>query len=465
MHDVCRHRLFMSVFFLGTLAVLSGCRVFVTYPQFGSAIIGDSTDIRIKYENGATVQFAATLNEVDITGRFSHSAPDPDGWILAEASNVNVNLGEFNTLQVEVVIDGVQESGVSVFSAQTRPDPSGIADDTGRAGGYVDLTLDQFGLPHISCYDSVNTALRYTRFVPATGFAQMTLTGYGAGEVGRFSQIATRDDGSTLIAYFDDLDKSLKLVIYRNYWIETVTIDSGTAEAAVGQFPSMVYIASSDTAYISYYDEGAGALKLASGNEQRGFTTGFVDNDPDNDVGKWSSLAIATNGKIAIAYEDTTNHNLRYAEGYSLPLTIQVVSYQDWFGSDISLALLSNGDPAISCFNETDNDLMFACRRNNVWTVRTVASEGATGFFSSIVADNSNRVFISYANLSNRTINLAASADLQNFTSQVIYEGGSDGDPRASSMVLDHDGYLGIAFCDVGFGQLHYARVTRPQSR
>jgi hypothetical protein len=452
-----RRPLFL-VLLLGATLLLAGCRVYVLQPLFGSTIVSDHTDIRIRYEAGDTIEFSVTLNGEEIGDLFTHTGPSPDGWMMAEALDVPVIFGQMNQLVATVVIDGQEEIGVSMFMADMIPDPSGPVDESGRAGGFVDLTLDRYGLPHISYYDAQATAVRYARFRAATGFESITLYGFGDDPAGHFSQIIVRDDDSAVIAFHDEADGTLKLLIYRNYYYETFVVD-GDPDNVVGLYPSMV-LAPSGELWITYYDLTNGLLKLAIGDEN-GFVIHVVDGDAETDVGMWSNLYIAPDGMIQMAYYDNTNKTLRYAEGYQLPLDIVTVPDTGWYGSDCAMGVLANGEPVIAYFNETTLDLMFASRNGGVWTTVPVLTEGATGFFNSLVVDQESTVWIAFCDLSAHTLMLAHTTDLIEFMFDELDYAGPDSDFRYTSILVDVEGYLGIAYCNVLEGTLWYRRWSR----
>ena len=80
------------------------------------------------------------------------------------------------------------------------------------------------------------------------------------------------------------------------------------------------------------------------------------------DVGKYNSLAIdplAPNPRH-ICYYDATNRDLKYAYWDGVIWSFEVVDGDGDVGKFCSLALNSAGEPAISYYDESGRDLMYA---------------------------------------------------------------------------------------------------------
>ncbi len=102
-------------------------------------------------------------------------------------------------------------------------------------------------------------------------------------------------------------EKVLRHAYYNNntsQWI-TETIDAAND---VGIWPHIVNDASGHL-YVSYYDQGAGALRFAHYDGTKWSTTII---DDTGDVGLYNSIALDNNGNPCISYYDKTNGDLKY---------------------------------------------------------------------------------------------------------------------------------------------------------
>jgi hypothetical protein len=113
-------------------------------------------------------------------------------------------------------------------------------------------------------------------------------------------------------------------------------------------------------------------------------------------------MAVAPNGRIAIAYDNTTTGHLRYAienssGGWSknaIDTTTQGVSW-------MSLAFDSQSRPNISYYDAHPADLKFARLKDGAWQTQRLASRGAVGLYNRLVFDGSTADLIYY----NRQVN------------------------------------------------------------
>ncbi len=117
--------------------------------------------------------------------------------------------------------------------------------------------------------------------------------------------------------------------------------------------------------------------------------------DTTGSIGLWNSLAVV-GGKPAISYFDDTNDDLKYAWARSAcPLSsadwvIHAVDTTGNVGWSTSLAVLSDGTPAIAYYDSTLGNLNFAVADNAYpytstdWTVYAIDSVGDAGMYASL---------------------------------------------------------------------------------
>ena len=185
--------------------------------------------------------------------------------------------------------------------------------------------------------------------------------------VGGGNAIAIGSDGRPVISYHDDTAGSLKVAKCGNAACTggsiITTVDNPANE--VGASTSIV-IGTDGRPIISYHDVTAGALKVARcGNAActSGNSISTVD-DPANDVGAGSSIAIGADGLPVVAYRDTTTDALKVAKcGNATCTTGNTIStvadrgIRSGFVS-VSIAIGADGLPVISHHDATARTLL-----------------------------------------------------------------------------------------------------------
>jgi hypothetical protein len=174
----------------------------------------------------------------------------------------------------------------------------------------------------------------------------------------------------------------------------------------VGVMPSLAHL--QGAFYLSYYDRNKGNLKAAIRRPDGTKTIAIIDGEKNGadtgDVGAFSSIAVDSGGRLGIAYSDVAGRELRFYSGRELTGgTIETVDTglagpgtKDFVGADASLAFTAQGIPLIAYHDSSQNDLRYARRiSQGSWSIDTVLSQGAHGFFADMAIDNGSAHIVS----------------------------------------------------------------------
>jgi hypothetical protein len=185
--------------------------------------------------------------------------------------------------------------------------------------------------------------------------------------------------------------------------IETVDSDGGVGRySSLALEPTYPY-----TPHISYFYWDNRDLKHAwlSGTTWLSET---VDSAA-GDVGRYTSLALDSNGNPHISYNDSTNLDLKYAWRSGTTWLSETVDSEGDVGRwGTSLALDNRDNPCISYYDHHPNyDLKLARFDGTVWIIQTVDSGGDVGQYSSLALDPAGCPHISYYDATNGDLKYA----------------------------------------------------------
>jgi len=194
-------------------------------------------------------------------------------------------------------------------------------------------------------------------------------------------------------------------------------------------------------------------------------------------VGRFTSLAIGTDGNPVISYSDRTNENLNFAKcgnsSCTSGNTITIVDSTDIVGWFTSITIGTDGYPVISYFSSTTQELKFAkciggnCISQGSWSTTIVDKTGFTGgnWDTSIAIGTDGLPVISYFDRDDSNLNFANCANTDctsptDWSTTTIDIVGSVG--FYSSIAIGTDGLPVISYVDVGEGILLVAKCGNP---
>ncbi len=284
------------------------------------------------------------------------------------------------------------------------------------------------------------------------------------GTVGEYASMAIVNGVPAMSMYYNNSD-DLRFVINSNasgtgswtlYIVDTVgNVGLWTSVAEIDGNPG-----------ISYHDVTNGNLKFARNANADGsgaWTLQTVDSAAA-DVGEYTSLAVV-DGKPAISYFDNTNNQLKFtinanADG-SGAWTTQIVDTTGNTGYYTSLAVI-DGNPAISYYVAgTADNLRFARNANadgsGAWTFTDIDTTGDVGQYTSLSVI-SNRPAVSYHDVTNGNLKFAVNANASAtgaWSLQTVDSSAANVGEWTSASQIQY--YTGISYYDNTNTRLKYA--------
>ena len=243
-----------------------------------------------------------------------------------------------------------------------------------------DIAVDNEGGLHLAYFDAATTHLVYDHRNPNGVWDAPVVVDKGA-NAGQYVSIDFNSRNNPGIAYFDGTNGDLKLAQFNGSKWTIETVDS---KGSVGLYPSFDYD-NADEPVITYFNKTKGKLTFALKNETTG-KWGYENVDASGDnVGRSSSLVASPNtGRYTVAYVDNTTGSVMWA-GHQKGGTWQVkVAATTKGGADfLSMTYGQSYQPMISYYDAFAADLKITSFFNNQFNVKTLATAGAQGLYTS----------------------------------------------------------------------------------
>ena len=204
-------------------------------------------------------------------------------------------------------------------------------------------------------------------------------------------------------------------------------------------------ITSTGEAWVSYRDEGNGALRYAHRDAAGVWTTGVADagSGANPDAGAWTSIALDSSENPVIAHHDIGAGSLRIAHWNGSAFTAESVDKgEDGIDAEglaipakvgeYAKLLISNGVEQIAYYDSANGDLKLATGTAGAYSIEVVASEGDVGAWPDLALDGSSLI-ISFQDVGEEDL-LLAERDAEGWLTEVVDDGANRGADSAIAM-------------------------------
>ncbi|DAC16189.1 MAG TPA: LamG domain-containing protein, partial [Candidatus Poseidoniales archaeon] len=292
-------------------------------------------------------------------------------------------------------------------------------DETGAAPGPLSIAIDKPENHLYAVYPTIPTGLSQEalqlRVKDSSGNDWNAIANYSSGNWP--SLTVNQENNRWMLAFHEESNEDLVVsdgdVNGYGGWgavDENTNVGSYVSNAiCTTQMPNCGAVSQTDYRQIAYYDETAGDLKRAW-HTTGGWNTQTIDSQ--GDVGRFTSIALDSQGTIHISYQDSTNSDLKYAtstSGNAGSWQVSTVDSTDLVGFYSSIAIDSNDDVHISYAGFSGNYAALKHAKldsSGIWDITTLDEGGTnrtgdTGLYTSIAIDSKDNIHISYFDNSN----------------------------------------------------------------
>lgn len=395
---------------------------------------------------------------------------------LAQINTAQVQARITGTCAVGEYFRGINLNGsVACEPVPGVPRITTVDDSVNDVGDYPSIAMGADGLPVISYYDSTADTLKVAKCVNAacTGASLVSVVDDPVNIVGTHTSIAVASDGLPVISYRDVSANALKVAKCANAACTgSATISTVDDPTNFVGFDSNIAIGSDGLPVIAYRDTTARTVKVAkcSNAACTGAATITIVDDPANNVGTSASMAIGADGLPVISYRDDTAQSLKVAKCANPACTgsATITTVDDPannVGAFTSIAIGTDQLPAISYRDTTDGAFRVAkcsdaaCAAAATITV-IVDLSNDYGFGTALAIGVDGLPAIAYLDSSNRSLKVAKCVNAR-CTGLTTISGIDDPANTVSSnmdMVIGSDGLPLIAYYDSTAGALKVAK-------
>lgn len=252
---------------------------------------------------------------------------------------------------------------------------------------------------------------------------------------GRDNAVRFDRDGVLYFVWLDDNDHRLKMATQSNNgaWSAVQTIDTGSS---LGFFYVSLALTSTGKPAVAYYDSQNADLKFAQWTG-RSWSVSRVDSN--RSTGYYPSLAFDAYDDSIITYYYKTAGDLRIAYDDGTGWSIATIDSAGDVGRFSSFAFSNTGQWSVAYENDTTGEFKFA-KKGKSWVIQSVDDTQTGGGFVSLAYDNNNQPAFSYYDGFNSDLKFAqfngsvwstetvASQFSQGLYTNLLFDGSGDAD-------------------------------------
>jgi hypothetical protein len=337
-----------------------------------------------------------TVDSGGSVGQYNSIAIGTDGFpVVSYFDSTNVNL------KVAKCMNAVCSGSATITTV----------DSVGNVGYFTSIAIGTDGFPVVSYHDATAGDLKAAKCVNAacTGSATITTVDNGSG-AGQYSAIAVGADGLPVMSYFEAASGDLKVAKCVNAACTgSATITTIDSSGIVGEYAAIA-IGTDGFPVVSYYDGTNFHLKVAKCvNAACTGSATLTTVDSSAGVGKYTAIAIGTDGFPVVSYADGTNFDLKVAKcidaACSGSATITTLESGGFVGQYSAIAFGIDGLPVVSYHDTTNGDLKVAKCVNAACTgsptITTLDSGGVVGQYTAIAIGTDGLPVVSYYDVTN----------------------------------------------------------------
>lgn len=248
-------------------------------------------------------------------------------------------------------------------------------------------------------------------------------------DIGAWLSMKATPDGKPAVAFYDRTEDALGYAVgtvsgtevsWAREKVDSYRDEEGLNPGDAGKYASMA-IAADGTVWIAYQDTSNGSLKYARRDPASGtWTTAVADigGGRSSDAGYWASIALAPGDAPVIAHYDKGEGTLRVARWNGTAFA-GAVAYEGEDSTDTAgtveantgeyakLLITPDGSEYLAFYDRASGSLRLATGSGGSWSVETVDNAGDVGAWPDLVLDGST-LHIAYQDLGNQDLKLAS---------------------------------------------------------
>jgi hypothetical protein len=271
------------------------------------------------------------------------------------------------------------------------------------------LAYDHFGNPGVAYSRELELVLMYARFAPGAGWQSVIAEGAGNGG-GAHPSVAFDRRELPVIGFASSTLSSARIAAFNG-----TSWSSQPADPSFDQEGSYSSLAMDSTGKmaLAYQDTSFNRLKYVKDSDGDGLFTDETPvyvTTPGNQGGSYASLAFDPLNRPMIAHYDEFPQDLKFSVlDTGLGWVTTTVDSANMTGSHLSMAIdPDSGYPAISYYDDSVDDLRYAAWNGTSWNLTTIDSAGTVGWYTSLAFDPADgNPAISYYDQTNDNLKLA----------------------------------------------------------